>query len=60
MVAYKIYKNDRTEEPHLIGILPERRKDQKRITDESVLNWGKEVTGENSDVNNLYFVQTEM
>jgi hypothetical protein len=60
MVVYKLYKHDQTEEPHLIGILPERRKDRERITEESVLNWGIEVTGENSDINNLYFVQTEM
>ena len=60
MVVYKLYKHDQTEEPHLIGILPERRKDQERITDESVLNWGKEVTGEKSDINLLYFIQTEM
>jgi hypothetical protein len=60
MVVYKLYRHDQTEAAHLIGILPERRKDQKRITEESVLNWGKEVTGENSDINNLYFVQMEM
>jgi hypothetical protein len=44
MVVYKLYRHDQAEEPHLIGILPERRKDQERITDESILNWGKEVT----------------
>ncbi len=60
MVAYKLYKHDQTEEPHLIGILPERRKDRERITEESVLNWGKEVTGENSDINDLYFIPMEM
>ena len=60
MVVYKLYKHDQTREPDLIGILPERRKDQKRITEESVLNWGKEVTGEDSDFNDLYFVQMEM
>jgi len=60
MVVYKLYKNDQIEDPHLIGILPERRKNQERITEESVLNWGKEVTGESSDINNLYFVKMEM
>ncbi len=60
MVVYKVYKHDQAEKAHIIGILPERRKDQKRITEESVLNWGKEVTGEKSNINNLYFVQTEM
>jgi hypothetical protein len=60
MVVYKLYKHDQTEEPHLIGILPERRKGQERITEESVLNWGREVLGKNSDFNNFYFVQIEM
>ena len=60
MVVYKLYRHNQTKEPHLIGILPERRKDQDRITEESILNWGKEVTGENSDISNLYFVQLEM
>lgn len=60
MVVYKLYKHDQAEEPHLIGILPERRNDPERITEESVLNWGKEVAGESSDINNLYFVQLEM
>jgi len=60
MVVYKLYKHDQTEEAHLIGILPERRKDPERITEESILNWGKEVMGENSDNNEIYFIQTEM
>ena len=59
MVVYKLYKHGQTKEPHLIGILPERRKDRERITKESILNWGKEVTGEDSDLSSLYFVQTE-
>jgi hypothetical protein len=59
MIVYKLYKHDQTEEPNLIGILPERRKDRERITEESILNWGKEVTGDKSDTNDLYFVQME-
>ena len=60
MVVYKVYKHGQAEEPHLIGILPERRKDPERISEESILNWGKEITGEDSDINHLFFVQTEM
>jgi hypothetical protein len=60
MVAYKLYKHDQIEEPHLVGILPERRKDLERPTEESVLNWGKEVIGKNPDFNDIYFVQIEM
>jgi len=60
MLAYKLYKNDQAEEANLIGILPERRKDQKRITEESILKWGKEVIGDYSEIQNIYFVQIEM
>ena len=58
-VAYEFYWRDEKEKEHLIGILPERRKNPERITEEAILNWGWEVIGDNSNVNNLYFVQVE-
>ena len=47
---------------HLIGILPERRKDEKRITKESIMNWGRKILGDSSnvDLGNLYFIQVEV
>ena len=36
MVVYKLYKHDQTEEPHLIGILPERGKIEKGSQDPGV------------------------
>jgi hypothetical protein len=60
MVAYEFYWRDEMGRIHFIGILPERRKNSERITNDSVLNWGWKVIGENSDVNNIYFVQVEM
>ena len=60
MVAYKLYGFNKTEEAYLIGILPERRENQERITQDSILKWGKEVIGDHSDINNIYFIQTEM
>ncbi len=60
MVAYEFYWRDETGNEHLIGILPERRKDPKRISRESILGWGREAIGYDSDVNDLYFVQVEM
>ncbi len=59
MVAYEFYWRDETERVHLIGILPERRKKPERITEESVLNWGLKVIGDNSGVDDIYFVQVE-
>jgi hypothetical protein len=43
----------------LIGILPERRTDPERMTKNSVLNWGWRVIGNNSGVDNIYFVKVE-
>jgi len=59
MVAYEFYCCDGTEKVHFIGILPERRKDKERITQESILNWGKMIIGDDSDVNDIYFVRVE-
>jgi hypothetical protein len=41
MVAYEVYSYDEIKGYQLIGILPERRKDPKRITKESVFKWGR-------------------
>jgi hypothetical protein len=35
---------------HFIGILPERRKNPIRITQASVINWGRKVIGYNKNV----------
>ena len=60
MVAYEFYWHDEIGKEHFLGILPERRKSSKRITEDSILNWGWNVIGENQDVENIYFVQVEM
>jgi len=60
MVAYEFYWREATGEEHLLGILPERRKNPQRITKESVLNWGWKVVGDQPDINSIYFVQVEI
>jgi hypothetical protein len=59
MLAYEFYWHDETERVHFIGILPERRKKPERITQESILNWGRKVIGDDSDVKNIYFVKVD-
>jgi len=59
MVAYEFYWCDEEPKEHFIGILPERRKKPERITQESILNWGWKVIGDNSDVKDIYFVKVE-
>jgi len=46
----------------LIGILPERRKNQERITQETIMNWGKKILADNVDVDSdaLYFIHVEI
>jgi hypothetical protein len=56
MIAYEFYWRDSTEQYHHIGTLPERRMNLARITQESVMNWAKEVLGESVDSNNLFFI----
>jgi hypothetical protein len=59
MVAYEFFWLNENENIHFLGILPERRKKQERITQESILNWGKMVMGESSEVKDIYFVKVE-
>jgi len=60
MVAYEFYVNDDIKEFHLLGILPERRKDPLRITKESIVKWGQLVAGDSVDIHNMYFIQIEV
>ncbi len=60
MLAYKFYWLDETEKAHFIGILPERRKRPERITEDSILNWGKMAVGENTEVKELYYVKIKI
>jgi hypothetical protein len=56
MIAYEFYWRDSAEEYHHIGTLPERRMNLIRITEESVMNWAKEVLGDSVDLDNLFFI----
>ncbi len=60
MKAYEFYCRDAREGSYLIGILPERRRIPERITQESIMNWGRGIVGENLDLSNLSFVQVRI
>ncbi len=55
MVAHEFYSRDEWGELHLMGVLPERRSDQERITDESIINWARSLFGDESGVNNISY-----
>jgi hypothetical protein len=60
MVAYELYRFDKTAEAHFLGILKERRENLLRITKESVLNLVKKIIGDSTDVTDIYFIQVEV
>jgi len=60
MVAYEFYWRDRSGNDHLLGILPERRKKQERITEESIINWGRRIVVDNSSVKDIFFTQIQV
>jgi hypothetical protein len=60
MIAYEFYWVDKRGESHFFAILPERRKNPERITEESIMKWGKMVLGGNRLSRNLYFIQVEV
>ena len=60
MVAYEFYSHDEMDVCRLIGILPERRKDPARITEESIMRWIKQVMGDGADLSNVRFVRVTL
>ncbi len=57
MIVYKFYLRDATKGDILLGILPERRKNPKRITDESIINWGRKYFGMNGNGEDIFFIR---
>jgi hypothetical protein len=55
--AYEFYYHDHIDQPQLIGILPERRKDLHRISAESIMNWAKKLLGDDWDMNRINFIE---
>ena len=60
MRAYEFYWEDKEEKEHFLGILPERRKNPERITEESIPNWGRMILGEWVRFNRIKFNVLEL
>ena len=56
-VAYEFYLKNGREDASLIGILPERRKNGRRVTRKSILKWGKLAAGSYVDPGRIYYIQ---
>ena len=55
MLAYELYTINEKKGYAIVGVLPERRKDPMRITEASIINWGKTLLGDNEDSKNMFF-----
>ncbi len=60
MIAYEFYQCDKIGQPHLFGILPERRTNPERISGESIMNWVIKILGNNADIENIYFIKVDV
>ena len=60
MMAYEFYCRNGIGEIHLIGILPERRRKQERITQKSIINFGRMLLGEHSNPEDIFFTQVAL
>jgi hypothetical protein len=59
MVVYRFYLRDAIKGDIFLGALPERRKNPQRITDESIINWGRKYFGKNGkDREDIFFIKT--
>ncbi len=58
MIVYKFYLRDEMKGDIFLGALPERRKNPKRITNESIINWGRKYFGMNGNDEDIFFIKT--
>ncbi len=60
MLAYQFYLRDAIKGYELVGILSERRKNPIRITDKSIIIWGRKYFGRNVSVEGIFFVKVNL
>jgi len=60
MVAYEYYWHDEIKGFELIGVLPESIKDSDRVTQESILGFGKKFWGNDMDNCNILFIRVNV
>jgi hypothetical protein len=60
MEAYEFYWLDPEGGYQIMGVLPERRKNTARVTQESIMRWGKTIFGKEFDPKDIFFIQVTM
>ena len=59
-MAYQFYLWDAIKGFELIGEFPERRRNSERITDESIMNWGRITFVRSVKADDIFFVKVEL
>jgi hypothetical protein len=59
-VAYQLYMWDAIKGFELVGGLPERRRNQERITDESIINWARVKFDRNVKAEDIFLVKVDL
>ena len=60
MVSYEFFSVDETGATHLIGIIPERRKQSERVTNESVTQRLAILLGDSTNLNHFFITQVNI
>ncbi len=62
MIAYEFYRRvSNGEEDRFIGLLPERRKEPQRITNQSIMNWAQFLVPLEDVLNDrIYFIRVDI
>jgi hypothetical protein len=60
MIAYPFYWLEEIDKVHFIGLLPERRKNPERITQQSISNYGRTIVGNEAHIDDLFFLEMEL
>ena len=57
MIAYAFYWLEEIDKVHFVGLLPERRKNPERITQQSISNYARAIIGNEIDVGSLFVLE---
>jgi len=60
MLVYDLYAFKKTKGCEPIGELPERRNNPRRVTTESILNWGQKYFGIHLDLTGMYLIEVKI
>ena len=60
MIAYAFYWLEEIDKVHFVGLLPERRNNPERITQQSISNYGRIIVGNEAHIDDLFFLEMEL